>query len=135
MLSLVSNPKDRIAIDAEEAGMDAFMNKPFKLDELTAVYTKLLENDHLSTRTTIVTPTSIDKSRVSGPRLIRKITPNAKIFVNEMDDLTVSQMNGDVSVLEHNETSLTVPMKTMSDPIGMSSGKKQNHVKVHATCD
>ena len=56
------------------------MNKPFKLDELTTVYTKLLEHDQLSTRTTIVTPdvdtVSVSLTTVARPRLIRKLTPN-----------------------------------------------------------
>ena len=88
-----------MAVDAEEAGMDAFLEKPFKLEELTAVYIKLLERDRrnqrdLSSRQLAVA-TGIEAGTITlgplalGPRSIRKITPNAKIFVDskEFDDM------------------------------------------------
>ena len=94
-----------MAVDAEEAGMDAFMDKPFKLEELTAVYTKLLERNHrnqrdIPTHQSTGTPgVDTDPSSLGtaarGPRSIRKVTPNAKIFV-DANELMV----GDTSPLE-----------------------------------
>ena len=112
-----------MAVDAEEAGMDAFMDKPFKLEELTAVYTKLLERNHRnqrnhSTRQPTVLP-GVDTDTPSGlgvvargPRSIRKVTPNVKIFVDasEVDDVTASPMGGDISSLEQDGASPTVAL-------------------------
>ena len=102
-----------MAVDAEEAGMDAFMDKPFKLEELTAVYIKLLERENRNQRDIPTQPTAVplgvDTDTPSGlgvvargPRSIRKVTPNVKIFVDasEVDDVTASPMGGDISSLE-----------------------------------
>lgn len=81
-----------MAVDAEAAGMDAFMDKPFKLEELTAVYIKLMERDQrnqreLTTRETPQTMTSIADTGIValGPRLSFNVTKNAKIFVDAGD--------------------------------------------------
>ena len=93
-----------MAIDAEEAGMDAFMEKPFKLEELTAVYTKILERDHRhANHQTTLTPGVDTESLgvvVCGPRSICKVTLNAKIFVDasELGEMIASQTGGVVPV-------------------------------------
>ena len=146
-----------MAVDAEEAGMDAFMDKPFKLEELTAVYTKLLERNHRnqrnhSTRQPTVLP-GVDTDTPSGlgvvargPRSIRKVTPNAKIFVDasELDDVVASQVVGDSTFLEQNGTAPTAAVAVLESEwigkvengtvngIGMVNEVMSNNAKVHA---
>ena len=117
ILTIPSIKQDRMAIDAEEAGMDAFMDKPFKLEELTAVYIKLLERDHRnqcdrSIRTTTLTP-GVDTDTVArGPRSLCNVTKNAKIFVDvdELHDMIASQIDTTIVSLgmEQDGTSPTV---------------------------
>ena len=116
--------QDRITVEAEEAGMDAFMDKPFKLEELTAVYTKLLEmnnqRDHASFGSIgIDTPSPGVTGRT--PRSIRNITSNARIFVDakELDDLSASAspIDGDPTSVEQKGTSTkTLSTVGASDP-------------------
>ena len=104
-----------MAVDAEEAGMDAFMDKPFKLEELTAVYIKLLERDHRNNQrdtsthqTTVVQDvnTVVLGAVVHNPRSIYKVTPNAKIFIDasELNDMLATHMIGDATSLEQDGT-------------------------------
>ena len=152
-----------MAVEAEEAGMDAFMNKPFKLEELTALYNKILvrydrnQQDTSTQQATVthgVTQETPSLMVVRGPRSIRNVTPNAKIFVDasELDDIIASQMGDDFSSLEQNGSSPTVavavavsesewktavsekPATGNSNDTGngMVSGIKYNNAKVHA---
>ena len=144
-----------MAVDAEEAGMDAFMNKPFKLEELAAVYVKILERHNrkqrdISTRQITSTP-STDAISQAVRRSIRNVTPNAKIFVDpsEFDDTSISQLGGASSSLERNGSSPTVavlesewkgmmetgqvqPTTGFSTANGMNSGITSNNAKEHA---
>ena len=153
-----------MAVDAEEAGMDAFMDKPFKLEELTAVYIKLLERENRNQRDIPTQPTAVplgvDTDTPSGlgvvargPRSIRKVTPNVKIFVDasEVDDVTASPMGGDISSLEQDgsstiaavvvqesdkkgmvETVTAQPSAGSGSGNGMIGGIKNNSAKVYA---
>ena len=102
-----------MAVDAEEAGMDAFMNKPFKLEELSAVYVKLLARDQknqydLTTCETASTP-GIDKetltlwsaSHMDGGALEEKERlPNVAVAVLESEKIVkveASQVEGNGS--------------------------------------
>ena len=148
-----------MAVDAEEAGMDAFMDKPFKLEELTAVYVKLLEGENRHQRDRATLPPTRTQSididtpplgTVAGPRLIRNVTPNAKIFVDasESDDMMIiSHVGSDISsptvavaVSESElkgkvEASPVQPPTGSSSGNGMTSGNKHNGAKVYATSD
>ena len=79
IVGISANGQDRIAIEAEEAGMDAFMNKPFKLDDLTIIYPKILECRQRELLNVSLKSTGDDTTVV--PRMIKPITTNAKIFV------------------------------------------------------
>ena len=113
-----------MAVDAEEAGMDAFMDKPFKLEELTAVYVKLLEIQNqnqgdqftcLTTRTPGDDTDTLSLGTVPVARRhrsIRSVTPSAKIFIDagEWDDIIASHGGGDSSLLEQGGISLNAPV-------------------------
>ena len=120
-----------MAVDAEEAGMDAFMDKPFKLEELTAVYTKLLARDNQSTRPTTGTP-GVDTQAAPllgavarGPRSIYNVTKNAKIFIDagELDDISASQTGGATSSLEQDGASPTYFMVVAEGNVAKISDK------------
>ena len=144
-----------MAVEAEEAGMDAFMEKPFRLEELTAVYIKLLERENRNQRVvSAVQPiltSGLDTGtlgavpRGSTSRSIRNITKNAKIFVDasefEFDDAIASQVGVNTSELAQDGTSpnVAVPMAGSQGEIsvenqttGSGSGRKTT-AKVHIT--
>ena len=141
-----------MAVDAEAAGMDAFMDKPFRLEELTAVYVKLLERDNRNQRvvSTYQMKESLGKDSslgavISADRLIRNITPNAKIFVDshEFDDVVASQIVGDASSLAGTSPIIAVAVAasecnekrmsgTVLPPSRSGSGIYPNSSKVHA---
>ena len=126
-----------MAVDAEESGMDAFMVKPFKLEELTAVYIKLLERNHRNQRDIPTRPTPVTHGVDTAD------TPTLG---------TASHMGGGKSSLEEEETSPSVAVVVsesewngkgetgqVQPPTGSGSGKgiisgiKHNNAKVHAT--
>lgn len=139
-----------MAIDAEAAGMDAFMDKPFRLEDLTAVYIKLLERGHPSQRKTSThqTKESPHVAVISTTdRLIRNVTPNAKIFVNvsEFDDVVAPQIVGDssslagtsptgiaVAAVAASESERKRMSGSVSPPVRSGSGIIPNSSKVHA---
>ena len=100
-----------MAIDAKEADMDAFMEKPFKLDELTAVYINLLARDQRNQGDITGTP-GVDAGPTSlraitrGRRSIRNVTPNAKIFVDasESNAVVASQAVGSTDIVTMTES-------------------------------
>ena len=122
-----------MAVDAEEAGMDAFMDKPFKLEELTAVYIKLLKRDNrnqLSIRQTTYARGDVARR----PRLIRNVTPNAKIFVDaaEVDDVIALQVGGDSTSSQQDGTSSTAAV-AVPERMGLKNAQKDSgNAKVHA---
>ena len=82
IVGISANGQDRIAVEAEEAGMDAFMEKPFKLDDLAMIYPKILECRERESSGMSLKTAGADATTTIVPRLIRPITTNAKIFVN-----------------------------------------------------
>ena len=132
-----------MAVDAEEAGMDAFMNKPFKLEELAALYVKILERHNrkqrdISTRQITATP-GVDtisiplETIVCGPRSICNVTPNAKIFVDasELDGMITSQMCGDSLSLEQDGTLPAAAVAVLECTVA-SMGEKTGHLQLPA---
>ena len=116
-----------MAVEAEEAGMDAFMEKPFRLEELTAVYVKLLERDNRTQRDGSAPPgvnTSLGIA-VRSHRSIRNITPNAKIFIDsdEFDNITATQIDGETSLLEQDGTPPTTAMSVSERKVAETSQK------------
>ena len=133
-----------MAVDAEEAGMDAFMDKPFKLEEITAVYIKLLERETQSTPSVDTAP--LHGVVAHGPRSIYNVTKNAKIFIDasELDEMIASQIIGDSMSLEGTSLTTAVAVSTEWETVknaqnesdrgnGVIGGIKHNNIaKVHA---
>ena len=131
-----------MAVDAEEAEMDACMNKPFKLAELTAVYAKILECDNrnqrdLSTHRTTVTP-GVDIHPLGlvfllvvqyarSPRVRRYLL----MLVNQL--IWLCRKDGNSSSLEQNGTSppaAAVKLVTDWKVVTMMAGKTaMDHVE------
>ena len=113
-----------MAVDAEEAGMDAFMVKPFKLEELTAVYIKLLERNHRNQRDIPTRPTPVTHGVDTAD------TPTLG---------TASHMGGVAVVVSESEWNGKGETGQVQPPTGSGSGKgiisgiKHNNAKVHAT--
>ena len=131
-----------MAVEAEEAGMDAFMNKPFKLEELTALYNKILvrydrnQQDTSTQQATVthgVTQETPSLMVVRGPRSIRNVTPNAKIFVDasELDGMITSQMCGDSLSLEQDGTLPAAAVAVLECTVA-SMGEKTGHLQLPA---
>ena len=150
-----------MAVDAEEAGMDAFMDKPFKLEELIAVYTKILVRDNQNQRVVSASQTAASSgvdvdslgAIVRGPRSVCNVTKNAKIFIDasELNDMFASQMAVDKCSLEQDGTLPTIAVvvsesewkgKLETGPAQLPTGSgigsdmiseiKLNSAKVHA---
>ena len=122
-----------MAVEAEEAGMDAFMEKPFRLEELTALYIKLLERDNRNQRDNFTRP-GVDTLGVDTPwptavvrrqRLIRNVTPSTKIFID------ASQQDGTPTIVIAKTS-----QKITTDPLtgsGIDNGTISGFsAKVHA---
>lgn len=128
-----------MAIDAEAAGMDAFMEKPFKLEELIAVYIKLMERDRQSTVRPDIDAVTSSIEPTSRSRSIWNVTKNVKIFVdaNELNDMTSLQTGDDSSSLHLDGTlpgvSVNAIFTDSSNGNGMSTIIKQNNGKVYAS--
>ena len=133
-----------MAVDAEEAGMDAFMEKPFKLEELTAVYIKLLERDQRNQReqssreTSQAVTSSADTGVVAGvPRSSFNVTKNAKIFVDAGDLKSICASQDGTSpivAVAVTESERKGKMVTCPDEPIIVSGSRMNHSssRVHA---
>ena len=132
-----------MAVDAEDAGMDAFMDKPFKLEDLTAVYIKILERDQRhSNHQSTVTPSIVDVSSLLGVvvrahRSIRNVTPNAKIFIDasELDYMVPALIGGNSSLLEQDGTSPTVAVAVPERKVATMADKPATcHVQPPTEC-
>ena len=135
-----------MAVDAEAAGMDAFMDKPFRLEELTAVYIKLMERDQRNQRelSSRETPQAVTSSAdigvvARGPRSSFNVTKNAKIFVDagDLKSMRASQ-DGTSPIVAVAVTESERKGKVVNGPdepvIASGSGSGTNHSssRVHA---
>ena len=84
IVGISANTADRMAVEAEESGMDAFMNKPYNMEELEAAYTVICEHRRRGGRAGA--GAGVDDVGERAPREAVSLTANTTLFLEALHD-------------------------------------------------